>query len=337
MVTIVTLVTLDVDDVLRTWQDSGPLWILKGRTGYSPLAILTKDVVLWQLHGPPRETDDELQIAKYESSTEPLNEMQLNDSKVILPASLHREVVLRVNEHRHCRTRWLGHVYSSAEMARAKTKRTREELLDHQAQLAWEYRQRHKEVINAKARIRMQKRREELQKAPSEVQLQQSVKAAQYRRNYTDRTKQTKKATSSKTKSKSTPSKSKKKDGKSTGGDIASGATNLGKAASSGQPKNPLPKPPLPPVPSPRVGAGEKSFNPVPRPRAPDSPSPMSLAAIAREESSEEDSGSEDEGGWEGDNERDAFGPVLQATRERGYLPEPGQQPFVRNGRTYWF
>ncbi|KAJ7666209.1 hypothetical protein DFH06DRAFT_1322828 [Mycena polygramma] len=64
--------------------------------------------------------------------------------------------------------------------------RTPDEVLDRRAQLAREYRERNREKINEKARLRMRRRREALQKAPSAIQLDYSVRAAQYRKNYAE-------------------------------------------------------------------------------------------------------------------------------------------------------
>ncbi|KAJ7716211.1 hypothetical protein B0H16DRAFT_1476912 [Mycena metata] len=67
------------------------------------------------------------------------------------------------------------------------SKCTPEEILDRRAQAAWEYRRRHREAINEKARIRMHKRRAELKQAPSAVQEEHAAKARQYRRRYIER------------------------------------------------------------------------------------------------------------------------------------------------------
>ncbi|KAJ7678251.1 hypothetical protein DFH06DRAFT_1317029 [Mycena polygramma] len=73
----------------------------------------------------------------------------------------------------------------------SKAKRTAEEQLEGDAQRAWAYRQRHREKINEKARLRMRRRREELAKAPSAIRQEYTVRAAQYRRNYKERTAKT--------------------------------------------------------------------------------------------------------------------------------------------------
>ncbi|KAJ7649150.1 hypothetical protein DFH06DRAFT_1332171 [Mycena polygramma] len=64
--------------------------------------------------------------------------------------------------------------------------RTPDEVLDRRAQLAREYRERNREKVNEKARLRMRRRREALQKAPSAIQLEYSVRAAQYRKDYAE-------------------------------------------------------------------------------------------------------------------------------------------------------
>ncbi|KAK7019062.1 hypothetical protein R3P38DRAFT_3200303 [Favolaschia claudopus] len=71
-------------------------------------------------------------------------------------------------------------------MARPKSKLSKEELLARRAQAAYEYRQR--ASVNEKARLRMRARREKLRRAPADVQLEHAVKAAQYRRDYVERT-----------------------------------------------------------------------------------------------------------------------------------------------------
>ncbi|KAK6992618.1 hypothetical protein R3P38DRAFT_2802170 [Favolaschia claudopus] len=52
------------------------------------------------------------------------------------------------------------------------------------ADSAWRYRQRYKETVNERARVRMQAKRAALRQAPPEVQHQQAVKARQYRQAY---------------------------------------------------------------------------------------------------------------------------------------------------------
>ncbi|KAJ7036484.1 hypothetical protein C8F04DRAFT_1258049 [Mycena alexandri] len=58
-----------------------------------------------------------------------------------------------------------------------RIKPTDAEVLDRRAQAAWEYRQRHRAAVNEKARLRMQKRREALKHASSDVQQQATQKA----------------------------------------------------------------------------------------------------------------------------------------------------------------
>ncbi|KAJ7256422.1 hypothetical protein C8J57DRAFT_1235795 [Mycena rebaudengoi] len=57
-------------------------------------------------------------------------------------------------------------------------------ILEHRAQVAWEYRQRHKCVINEKARLHMQKHREELLNAPTTIQEEHSAKQQMYKANH---------------------------------------------------------------------------------------------------------------------------------------------------------
>ncbi|KAJ6518336.1 hypothetical protein C8R47DRAFT_1205392 [Mycena vitilis] len=57
------------------------------------------------------------------------------------------------------------------------------------AESAWKYRQRHRDAVNARARLRMREKRERLKSAPSAVQLEHSARAALHRQNYLQRTK----------------------------------------------------------------------------------------------------------------------------------------------------
>ncbi|KAJ7023331.1 hypothetical protein C8F04DRAFT_1193583 [Mycena alexandri] len=71
----------------------------------------------------------------------------------------------------------------------AKPKRikpTDAEVLDRRAQAAWEYRQRHRAAVNEKARLRMQKRREALKHASSDVQQQATQKARHTAKRYNE-------------------------------------------------------------------------------------------------------------------------------------------------------
>ncbi|KAK7053868.1 hypothetical protein R3P38DRAFT_2761581 [Favolaschia claudopus] len=52
------------------------------------------------------------------------------------------------------------------------------------ADVAWQYRTRHREIINEKARNRMRRRREAIRQAPSDVQLIHRIRARLYRRTY---------------------------------------------------------------------------------------------------------------------------------------------------------
>ncbi|KAK6992476.1 hypothetical protein R3P38DRAFT_2802772 [Favolaschia claudopus] len=72
-------------------------------------------------------------------------------------------------------------------MARRESKYTPEELRQRRAQASWEYRQRNQAATNDKARLRMRAKREKLLRAPSAVQLEYSVRAEKYRRDYTER------------------------------------------------------------------------------------------------------------------------------------------------------
>ncbi|KAJ7062987.1 hypothetical protein B0H15DRAFT_807852 [Mycena belliarum] len=79
---------------------------------------------------------------------------------------------------------------------------------------------------------------------------------------------------------------------------------------------------------------------------------PRALGDIARSHSDSEapdDQSDEDildvETGWEADDESDAqvpghtevLGPLLNPTGHPDYVPLPGQQPYFKQGRRYWF
>ncbi|KAJ6488307.1 hypothetical protein C8R47DRAFT_1216111 [Mycena vitilis] len=67
-----------------------------------------------------------------------------------------------------------------------------------------------------------------------------------------------------------------------------------------------------------------------PHRRAPNSPTPMSLADI--DAACDSDDAAESDEGWDGDNERD--GPVPMHSLD--YVPHPGKQPYIRDGRRIW-
>ncbi|KAK7000961.1 hypothetical protein R3P38DRAFT_3217476 [Favolaschia claudopus] len=66
---------------------------------------------------------------------------------------------------------------------------------DALADKSWNYRQQNRQTVNDKARLRMQRKRAELRKAPVDIQLIYAQKARQYRRDYRQRA-QTKAVTS---------------------------------------------------------------------------------------------------------------------------------------------
>jgi hypothetical protein len=63
-------------------------------------------------------------------------------------------------------------------------------------------------------------------------------------------------------------------------------------------------------------------------PESPESPTPRSLGDIA----ASEDEDDEDSDGWDADNEREERGPLLNPTGHPDYVPQPGQQPYMRDG-----
>ncbi|KAJ7222632.1 hypothetical protein GGX14DRAFT_558721 [Mycena pura] len=201
-----------------------------------------------------------------------------------------------------------------------KSKCTRDEVLERRAQVAWEYRQRHKDTINEKAKLRMRKsvlhlhscpvpswlryafrRREQLKTAPSDIQLEHALRAAQYRRNYVEQSYQaTRKAApqTQKNPTNVTPSRvSKPKPSAASQHTAVSRKTSPAATHKHKQPE-----------------LVQKSSAPAPgkpRPRAPHSPTPLSLMDIDRGESDEEDDGEEDDDGWDADTEREGLRPLL--------------------------
>ncbi|KAJ7752278.1 hypothetical protein B0H16DRAFT_1723624 [Mycena metata] len=250
-----------------------------------------------------------------------------------------------------------------------KPKRKRaadEEILARRAHAAWEYRQRNRAVVNEKARVRMQKRREALRHAPSDVQQEANRKARQYRRNYVERG-----GTQSKPEAtQSPPKKIKQKPTVPQQHQLAAPPTAPG-------PPAPPPRAKLRPAPSPfgsspgkiadlnlvkpRPPSGSTNRaktppTPTPRSRNPRPATPRSLAAIDADDdgadSLEEDSENEseksdsDEPSYTGHRitsiQRwweylDADGPLKNVTGHPDYVPERGQQPYFRGGRRYWF
>ncbi|KAK7002261.1 hypothetical protein R3P38DRAFT_2794802 [Favolaschia claudopus] len=59
-----------------------------------------------------------------------------------------------------------------------------DEQLAHQADIAWQYRERHREIINKKAAERQRQRREAICNAPNDVKLLHRIRARNYRRTY---------------------------------------------------------------------------------------------------------------------------------------------------------
>ncbi|KAJ6542989.1 hypothetical protein B0H19DRAFT_1268177 [Mycena capillaripes] len=196
-----------------------------------------------------------------------------------------------------------------------KPKPSVDDILDRQAQAAWAYRQRNRQAINEKAQIRMRNCWEQLKNAPNAVQLEHSLRAAQYRRNYIERTKKINKPLPKlpvKTTPSSTPVASKSAVAKSNK-TVTTSHTAIAAAPRRGQ---------KPQSPAPALWTA--------RSRAPDSPT---FADLDR---SDDDEGSEDEG-WEADTEREDGRRLLNPTGHPDYVLQPGQQPYMRNGHRYWF
>ncbi|KAJ7734682.1 hypothetical protein B0H16DRAFT_1731742 [Mycena metata] len=245
--------------------------------------------------------------------------------------------------------------------ANSKRKRPPDaEVLARRAQTAWEYCQRNRTVVNEKARVRVQKRREALKEAPSDVQQEAIQKARQYRRNYIRR---------------ANPDSS------------SSPATRVSPKKAEPKPVAPwqpqvaaLPAPPAPPVlphavklrpaPAPFHSSPGKiadmnlvrprpplahrtstPLTPTPPSRKRQPTTPRSLAAIDAEQ---DDSPDEEQSELCMDDEPlytghrlssikrwweylDADGPLLNVTGHPDYVPERGQQPYFKGGHRYWF
>ncbi|KAJ6449415.1 hypothetical protein C8R47DRAFT_1224965 [Mycena vitilis] len=216
-------------------------------------------------------------------------------------------------------------------MVRKKSKRTPEEIRDRRADKAWAYRQRNRETVNEKARLRMRQKREALKSAPSAVQLEHAIRSEQYRRHYMDRCKEAMKPLPKlpgKVVKASSPVKA------------AVQTPPRQRPRASKAPPTPKKKGVAPPQ-SPSVRtctpSEKKTREPTQvtlqsRARVSGSPCPRSLADIDKDD--DEDT---DEEGWEGDSEREKLGPLLNATGHPDYVPEPGQTCYIRNGRRYWF
>ncbi|KAK7022081.1 hypothetical protein R3P38DRAFT_3195474 [Favolaschia claudopus] len=74
-------------------------------------------------------------------------------------------------------------------MPRAKSNLSQQQVLLKRADASYEYRQMHRAEVNEKARLRMQRRRAELKRAPSAVQLEYVMRARKHRRDYREREK----------------------------------------------------------------------------------------------------------------------------------------------------
>ncbi|KAJ7702598.1 hypothetical protein B0H16DRAFT_1748214 [Mycena metata] len=236
-----------------------------------------------------------------------------------------------------------------------KLKPSREEVLDRRAESAWKYRQRHKEEVNAKARLRMQKcvryrkdalcllthlrRRAELKSAPIIPTLnakadEKGVKAHQGRApppaaNKALKAKPQKPAETTKVPPPLAPTSKPKAPKTSYRSTVTSSVAVSPPSSSFG-------------VPAPTKPIAK------PRPRVPGSPSPKSLAAIAADSSSDKDDDEDEfsdassrEDRWTREQQQGGRLPglsfaVLQTARP-GYVPERGQQPFIRDGVRYWY
>ncbi|KAJ7106117.1 hypothetical protein C8R43DRAFT_1140604 [Mycena crocata] len=231
--------------------------------------------------------------------------------------------------------------------------KTEEEILNAWAQAAWEYRQR---------------QREELKSAPSSVKHEHAVKARKYRKRYVEcwKAEPTTCPNSSKTCQKKTLQQKEEKKVPTTSTPttrVLSPVPTTPRKKSKGgnavkaSTKHLLKGPHSPPV------TLRKAWSPQ-------SPSPRSLGAITRECSDDgvdaDDEGDNEEDEYEQDVEKKEktqakdcedkdgwarwekdfdisaeyeaeLGPLLNPTGHPDYIPIPGQQPYFKQGRRYWF
>ncbi|KAJ7847059.1 hypothetical protein B0H13DRAFT_2362612 [Mycena leptocephala] len=78
----------------------------------------------------------------------------------------------------------------------------------------------------------------------------------------------------------------------------------------------------------------------VPKKKVPP-PTPVTRLGFASHPLSEDDDGGEEEDedseGWDADTEREDKRALLNSTGHPDHVPQPGQQPYMRDGRRYWF
>ncbi|KAJ7940755.1 hypothetical protein B0H13DRAFT_2299719 [Mycena leptocephala] len=173
------------------------------------------------------------------------------------------------------------------------------------------------------------RRRETLLTAPSAVQLEHSIRATQYRRNYLERTKKPVKPPAKVPSKKSQPTTVTRVTPAANQQNQKQSAVTPSRASKPVAKPAPKPKPPRQGIlPTPSVH---------PRPRVPGSPSPRSLGDIADGDDDAESEMDSDDDGWDADSERDGLGPLLNHTGHPDYVPQPGQQPYFKAGRRYWF
>ncbi|KAJ7197990.1 hypothetical protein GGX14DRAFT_573833 [Mycena pura] len=176
-----------------------------------------------------------------------------------------------------------------------KSKRTRDEVLERRAQVAWEYRQRHKDTINEKAKLRMRKSVLHLHSCPVPSWL--------------SRTKQPVKPLPKLKKNPTNVTPSRVSKPKPSAASQHTAVSRKTPPAATHKHKQPEPV--------------QKSSAPAPgkpRPRAPHSPTPLSLMDIDRGESDEEDDGEEDDDGWDADTEREGLRPLLNPAGHRDWF-----------------
>ncbi|KAJ7020485.1 hypothetical protein C8F04DRAFT_1275024 [Mycena alexandri] len=244
-------------------------------------------------------------------------------------------------------------------MARPKSTLTREEVLERRAQAAWEYRQRYDTAIvpsiaplipvdsQAEKCHQREGQGSDAKTAPSAVQLEHTVKAAQYRRTYLERRG---KAT------RPSPQTPEKPQAKTPSGKKTVPASSDGTTRPATPPRRALPLPPIPTEPTQgsvkptaRAMAKPKPKHPFRAVHHPMSPSPRSLQEIdadSDESPSEEDSDDEsryadDEDGAPSQQRKlerlgPIMGPLLNHTGDPSYVPLPGQTSYVKHGRRYW-
>ncbi|KAJ7084881.1 hypothetical protein B0H15DRAFT_802255 [Mycena belliarum] len=244
-----------------------------------------------------------------------------------------------LNEHRHPRL-LLSPRHVALGMPSRKPKATEEELRDRRADAAWAYRQRNQESINAKARARMKQRRADLKNAPSAVQQEERIRANRYRRHYRERTREPPKLPT--TNKHHTPRPAKPMPTSSQ--PVPTSSQPVPERAPTAPQKTGLPRATATAsyVAATASWVTEQSRRCALRQSASKSLTAIDTGDSQSEEEVEEQSSQSDtreDLHWDADDEddEDNLGPLLDRTGRADYVPLPGQQPYMKGGRRYWF